>query len=256
MPKIKKNVEIIGMVFKSPEYLRFMINGMMNVEKFNPKLDWKVGKRIIVNDAYPAVLEEIEKIKTERNDIEFFYYNHPNPYDFYLHRVYSAWVAGGCSSDYDNFVFINSDMYPSQDWLKNLLFYHDGINIPTSRLVEAGKFISGTYGVTRNFGRNPKEVLENEEKWLHFAESIKEDVVKDSGLFQPAVFVTDRYREFPSPLGNIGPSNEREDVVFGNATVKSGDAWHMDKLKELYGMQHKTVFNSVVYHVAEGEKDF
>jgi hypothetical protein len=38
--------------------------------------------------------------------------------------------------------------------------------------------------------------------------------------------------------------------------VKSGDAYYFDDiLSSRYGMKHVTIFDSLVYHIQEGEKD-
>jgi len=53
------------------------------------------------------------------------------------------------------------------------------------------------------------------------------------------------------PEGNI----YTDGVGTLNGFVQSGDDWYFRKLESTYGMRHVTVFDSLVYHIQEGEKD-
>ena len=97
---MKKNIEIISLIFKSTQYLHFI------VDKLKSELckadGWNVGVRIVANDATPEVLEELKKI-----DIPYTIYNSPNPNEYYLNRVYKAYNFCVTSSNYDNVCLIN-----------------------------------------------------------------------------------------------------------------------------------------------------
>ena len=181
---MKKNIEIISLIFKSVDYLTLIYN---EFKKMNNKIaDWDVHFRIVANDATEEV---INKLKTL--DIEYTIYNDPKPNDSYLNRVYRCWNFAGESSYFDNICFVNSDMVFSDGWLENLLKHHNGVHIPTSRLVESGKMVSGTHGVSYDCGRSPKNIDFN--KWVDFAEKIKTDEIHHYGLYMPCIFEKDTF---------------------------------------------------------------
>ena len=156
MKIINKNLEIIGLIYKSESYLDLLCN---QLHDRTCKVDgWNIGVRIVAND---ASLKIINKLKTL--NINYSIYNDPKPKDYYLNRVYRCWNHAGKTSEADNVCFVNSDMVFSKGWLENLLKHHDGINIPCSRLVESGKMRSGTHGIGHNCGRGPKEI--NYDEW-------------------------------------------------------------------------------------------
>jgi hypothetical protein len=206
---------------------------------------WEVSFRIVANDATEDVLNELKLL-----DIPYSIYNDPKPNDYYLNRVYRCWNYAGETSKCDNICFVNSDMVFSDGWLKNLLKYHDGNFIPTSRLVESGKMISGTHGVSYDCGRSPKNIDFN--KWFSFVEKIKINEFHPNGLFMPCIFEKKRFLESGKyPEGNI----YTDGVGTLNGFVQSGDDWYFRKLENEFGMKHITVFDSLVYHIQEGEKD-
>ena len=247
---IKKEIEIISLIYKSVDYLNFIENQLRS--SFCKVLDWDVHLRVVANDATEPVLNAL---KTK--NIQYTIYNDPSPKDFYLNRVYKCWNFAGKTIKYSNICFVNSDMAFSEDWLSNLLKHHDGINIPCSRLVESNKMPSGTYGVSQNFGRKPNEI--NLEAWNMFSNSVKENKIYSGGLYMPCVFETSRFKESSGyPKGNVfrtlnglksGYPNDRN-------VYKSGDEYFFaDVLEKKYNMKHITVFDSLVYHIQEGEKD-
>lgn len=240
---MNKNIEVIALIFKSVDYLNLIYN---ELKSDNCKVNgWDVSLRIVANDATPKV---IEKLKTL--DIPYSIYNDPNPNDYYLNRVYRCWNFAGKSSESDNICFVNSDMVFSKDWLLNLLKHHNGVNIPCSRLVESGKMLSGTHGVSYNCGRGPKDI--NYKLWEDVVARTKCNELRDGGLYMPCIFNTKRFIESGMyPEGNI----YQDGIGTLNRFVQSGDDWYFKKLQKEYGMKHVTVFDSIVYHIQEGEKD-
>jgi len=240
---MNKTIEIISLIFKSLDYLELIYN---QLKSDNCKVDgWDVSLRIVANDATDEV---IEKLKTL--DIPYSVYNDPKPNDYYLNRVYRCWNYAGKTSSSENICFVNSDMVFSKDWLSNLLKHHDGINIPCSRLVESGKMLSGTHGVSLDCGKSPKKI--DYELWDKVSTSIKEDNVYHRGLYMPCIFEKKRFIESGMyPEGNI----YMDGIGTLNGFVQSGDDWYFRKLEREYNMSHITVFNSLVYHIQEGEKD-
>jgi hypothetical protein len=240
---MNKTIEIIALIFKSVDYLELIYN---ELNSDNCKIDgWDVSLRIVANDATPKVIEKLKSL-----NIPYSIYNDPKPMDYYLNRVYRCWNFAGESSKAENICFVNSDMVFSKDWLGNLLKHHDGINIPCSRLVESGKMLSGTHGVSYNCGRGPKDI--DYKLWYDVVSETKSDELKDGGLYMPCVFDTKRFIESGMyPEGNI----YQDGIGTLNGFVQSGDDWYFKKLHKEYGMKHVTVFDSLVYHIQEGEKD-
>ena len=238
-----KNIEIIAMIYKSLDYLDLIYR---ELKSDKCKLEgWDVGLRIIANDATQPILDKLKEL-----DIPYTVYNDPKPNDYYLNRVYRAWNFGGDTSEYDNICFVNSDMVFSDNWLNNLIKHHDGINIPTSRLVESGKMPSGTHGLSRNCGRGPKDI--NYNVWKSAVNELSVDEVHELGLYMPCIFDKSRFIESGMyPEGNI----YADGVGTLNGFRQSGDDWYFRKLEDDYGMKHITVFDSLVYHIQEGEKD-
>ena len=249
---MKKNIEIIAMIYKSLGFLDFITDQLKSPKcKAN---GWDVGVRVVANDASEKVVNRLKA-----GDIPYSIYNDPKPEDFYLNRVYRCSNYGAQSSEYDNICFVNSDMAFTEGWLENLLKHHDGVNIPCSRLVESGRIPVATtrHGVPQNFGTTPKEF--NQLALETFAKEISEDRTESSGLFMPCVFEKLKFiTAVMYPEGNIfyaaGDSFEvgRPNDVTPYA---SGDAFFFnDILKKRFGMKHITAFDSIVYHIQEGEK--
>ena len=94
--QIKKNVEVISLVFKSVKYLHFIAEQLKsNLCKVD---GWDVGVRLVANDATPEVLEELKNI-----NMPYTIYNHKQPLAFYLNRVYAAYNFCVTSNDIYNF---------------------------------------------------------------------------------------------------------------------------------------------------------
>lgn len=239
-----KNVEVISMVYKSVDYLYLIYN---QLKSNNCKVDgWDVGIRLVLNDATEQIIDEIKKL-----DIPYTIYNDENPSDYYLNRVYRCWNFAGQTSEYDNICFVNSDMIFSKNWLKNLLKHHNGTNIPCSRLVESGKMFSGKYGISLDFGKTSLTI--SFDKFNNFIETLAVDELHEGGLYMPCVFNKNRFIESGMyPEGNIYTTGIGK---FEDSFVDSGDNYFFNKLKEKYGMKHVTPFDSLVYHIQEGEKD-
>lgn len=251
---MKKNIEVIGLIYKSVDYLN-LLRDQLKSEACQVD-GWEVSIRIVANDATPEVLDALSK-----QDVPFTIYNDPNPDDFYLNRVYRCWNFAGKSSDKDNICFVNSDMMFSPGWLANLLKHHDGINIPCSRLVESGKLRSGSYGIEKDFGKTTRDL--DQRSFNKYANDISEDRCESNGLYMPCVFNRNRFVESGMyPEGNIfavriAPDEDLLVAGYPNdrPVYMSGDAYFFRILERDYQMKHITVFDSLVYHIQEGEKD-
>ena len=239
-----KKIEIIGLIYQSPSYLKLLVqelnkNYSLTVSGFT------VSTRIVANDP----TEKIAHLLTS-TDVRYSVYNDPNPEDYYLNRVYRCYNYAAVTSDADIICFINSDMVFSECWLENLVKHLKG-NIPCSRLVESGKYLSGLHGISRDFGRKPENFRYDE--WNNYVKDANTEKVETGGLYMPCLFDRKIFIESGMyPEGNIykdGVGTRNGDVV------KSGDTYFFELLKKKYGLKHITVFNSLVYHIQEGEKD-
>ena len=251
--EIKKNVEVVSLVFKSVKYLHFIAEQLKS--DLCTAEGWRVGVRIVANDATEEVLRELKNI-----EIPYSVYKHRDPDEFYLNRVYAAYNHCVISSNFDNIVLVNSDDGFSKGWLENLLKHHDGINIPCSRLIESGKMQSGTHGVNlgeNNFGRSPDEF--NYEGWEKWVEENKQDIIVPNGLYMPCLLNKENFIEAGMfPEGNIFLENGEPIAGYPNdrQVWKAGDDYFFHEvLERKHGMRHVTAFDSLVYHIIEGEKD-
>jgi len=185
-------------------------------------------------------------------------YNDANPADYYLHRVYRAWNYGVKTSEFENVCLVNSDMMMHPDWLTNLLEVYDPRkNIPVARLVESAKLRSGTHAIEKNFGRHPDEL--DQEGFLAYAEEIMTKQATQGGLYGCPIFNRDLFvKTGMYPEGNLYRLPNGEIVIGAKGhgkgqVVKSGDAFYFEEMKRRFGIEHLTVFDSIVYHIQEGE---
>jgi hypothetical protein len=237
------SIEVIALVFKSVEYVDFIADELKSSDMNVP--GWDVSVRIIANDATEAVKNHLPK-----TGVPYSIYSNADPNEYYINRVYRCYNYGAQSTKCDHVCFINSDMKGSSKWLENLLKYHDGVNIPTSRLVESGKMSSGMYGLSYNCGRTPSTF--DPVVWKDAYTKLYSDQVHEGGLFMPCVFDTHRFIESGMyPEGNVYQDGVGTCGVF----LESGDAHLFKRLREMFGMKHVTVFSSLVDHIQEGEKD-
>ena len=233
IPISSLKVTIICMIFRSKGYLEFVIKSIKKHNKFAKLL-------FIANDPTDDLLNYIKK-----NKIPYLLHRNQNLNEHYLNRVYRAWNFGGNNASGDILIFINSDMAFSKDWFENLLKHLSSKKIVTSRLVESGKLRSGKYGIEKNFGRSYKEF--NEKEFEDYSKKISVNEIKKGGLFMPCAIYKDTFvRSGGYPLGNR---------VDSKGKITSGDRIFFYETLSSMGMKHYTIFNSIVYHIQEGEQD-
>ena len=115
----------------------------------------------------------------------------------------------------------------------------------TSRLIESGKLRSGKYGLEKNFGQTYSEF--DDESFQKYAASVSKSEIKKGGLFMPCAIYKDLFvKNGGYPIGNR---------IEKNGNITPGDKiLFYEKLRPM-GIRHYTVFDSLVYHVQEGEMD-
>jgi len=229
----RPKVTVICLIYKSIGYLDFVY------KSFN-KYTKKASFLFVANDA-------TEKVKNylKENNLPHLIFENENKSEFYLKRVYRAWNYGGMNAPGEIIVFINSDMVFSPEWLENLVKNLNKNRIICSRLVESGKLFSGRNAIMKNFGQTYKDF--NEEKFGEYAQKIKKPELRKGGLFMPCAIYKDIFiKSGGYPIGN---RKERD----GSET--SGDfILFYEKLASM-GVEHFTAFDSIVYHIQEGEMD-
>jgi hypothetical protein len=237
-------VVVVGMIYKSPSYLDFMMQGIRKYALTSST--FSVNYLVIANDPIDGV-----RSKLVDDGIKFIEYNDSNPNNYYLNRVYRAWNFGGMKADGDIIIFINSDMAFSPNWLENLLHNLNEQTIPCSRLVESGKLISAEHAISKDFGRTAESF--DEKAFLEFAQSVEVNEVHERGLFMPCAFYKrDFVKSEGYPEGNMhkGGAGRIETPI-----LDSGDNYFFKKNPVMSRKKHITVFNSIVYHIQEGELD-
>lgn len=225
-----RNLEVVAMVYKSPSYFNF-IKDQLDLYCTSSRVS--VYTRIVGNDP----TQEIEQMVLKSGGSIF---RNEDPDEYYLNRVYRCWNYCVESSTCDLVVLVNSDMGLSDGWIDPLIAAHDNGMLPVSRLVESGKLRPGTHCIEKDFGRSPAEF--DSLPWLNFVETNLIDAAERGGMFMPVLFDRKEFVELGGyPCGN--PNNQ------------SGDAYFFEVVQRLSSRVHHTCFNSLVYHIQEGEKD-
>lgn len=228
-------VTLVGMIYRSTRYLKFMLE---NMRRFDAEM------LIVANDATPEVLTALAE-----SGCRWLDYRDAKLSDYYLNRVYRGWNAGAKAAETDTIVFLNSDMWCADGWLKNLLSHFDKKTIPCSRLVESGKMLSGKNAISKDFGRSLDTF--RKDAFERYAADISEHKVKAGGLYMPCVFNKGEFLAAGGyPEGNIYDGGVG---AHGTRFIRSGDDhfFHHTMIHK----KHVTVFDSIAYHFQEGEKD-
>jgi hypothetical protein len=239
-------VEIIGMIYKSSKYFQ-LLNSQLLKEHGKRYKEYEIVCKIVANDPNQII---IDLLSDSKNIVPYIIYSDKNPKDFYLNRVYRCWNFAGKISSAEIICFVNSDMVFSPYWIERLLDNFKD-NIPCSRLVESGKLLSGDYAITKNFGQTAGDIMFD--KWEKFAVENTEQKILKGGLFMPCLFTKEVFvKSGMYPEGNIYKDGAG---TLNGPVLMSGDKYYFDSLEKIYELKHVTIFDSLVYHIQEGEKD-
>jgi len=211
-------IEVVGMVYRSTTYMRFLARQLAELSKVS---------RIVANDPQ-------SDLPSDGLDV----YHDPNPADHYLSRVYRCWNYCVESSSAEYVCLVNSDMAFSPGWLEALERRLDGHTLPCSRLVEPGIIRPGEHAIEIDLGRDPRTFPWV--SWHALSNDLREDRTEPGGLFMPCVL----HRETFLRVGGY---------PHGNVDGISGDVILFNKMAAA-GFKHVTCFDSLVYHMQEGEK--
>lgn len=237
LPPSTFKITVVCLIYKSIGYAKFVQESFY---KYTRDADSNVDFLFIANDPTDKLVSYLKE-----NSIPNLIFRNEDQNEYYLKRVYRAWNYGGTNANGDIVVFVNSDMAFSEGWLDNLIRNLTNDRIVTSRLVESGKLRSGKYGIEMNFGRTYSEFRDSE--FQQFAEETSTSVLKSGGLFMPCAIYKDTFvKSGGYPIGN---RTEKD------GSITPGDKIFFYETLHALGIRHYTVFDSIVYHVQEGEMD-
>ena len=226
-------ISIACLIYRSIEYLRFVKRG---VERNTPMLrSGEAEFYFVCNNA----TEEVKNYLKENDIPHYVFETEPQPpYAYNIGYIYRAWNFAVKVAKGDVVVLLNSDMYPAKGWLEALVGWLDERRVITSRLVESGRLPSTLpHVIVRDFGRSPKEFRESE--FEEYAAKVKLPVLKSGGAYMPLAIHRSVFMLAGGyPHGNIGGI--------------PGDKIFFERLSSL-GVEHYTAFDSICYHIQEGE---
>lgn len=242
---LRPGISIACLIYKSTQWLDFVYTQVLRYTDMHDKEFF-----FIANDA----TEEVKAYLRDHFIPHYVFENTPeHMQEWYINNVYRAWNFAAEKARGDYVVFINSDMAFSPDWIEALLSQLRPNNCVASRLVESGKMPSGTFGISKNFGRVVKGY--REKAFLRYARSIATHKVHDGGLFMPLLIRQEHFLSVGGyPEGNVVPESDffQPRIALQGDPLVSGDVVLMNKLQSK-GITHQTVFDSIVYHFQEGE---
>jgi hypothetical protein len=109
MPEVKENAEVtlVTLVYRSLKWLDFVQEGVREA-----KTDVRYRWLVVANDA-------TDEVKADpRIDVDW---ENEDPDAFYIENVYRAWNEGVLNAPTQLVCMLNSDMWPSDHWLDELL---------------------------------------------------------------------------------------------------------------------------------------
>lgn len=234
-PASTLKITVACLIYKSIGYADFVLDSF---NKHTTGIGKNVNFLFVANDPTDKLLDHLKKKK-----IPHLVFRNDDPNEYYLKRVYRAWNYGGFNATGDVIVFVNSDMAFSDHWLDNVVKNLREDRIVTSRLVESGKLRSGKYGIQKDFGRTYSQF--DDDKFQKFAKEISSPEIKEGGLFMPCTIYKDIFVKSDGyPIGN---RTEKD------GTITPGDKILFYETLNSLGIKHYTVFDSIVYHIQEGE---
>jgi len=237
-PLSTQKITVVALIYKSINYLNFVYDSF---RKYTEGIDKNVEFLFIANDPTDEIVSYLKN-----NNIQHLIFRNKDPNEYYLNRVYRAWNYGGFNAPGDIIVFVNSDIAFSSSWLINLLKNIREDRILTSRVIEPGKLEQSKYAIKKNFGTTYSKF--DDESFQKFANVIsKNKIVSGNQDFMPCAIYKDIFvKSGGYPIGNRTEKSGK---------ITSGDWVFFYENLKLLGIKHYCVFDSIVYHIQEGEMD-
>lgn len=224
------DITLVALTYRSLGWLNWCMEGVGRADT-STSYRWLV----VANDAEDEVIGGLQDA-----DYDWIDHRNDNPGEYYINRVYRAWNRGVLEARTQYVVMLNSDMWPSANWLDALAWAKktEPKSVPTSLLVESGRIPSAMPETVRNFGVTPE--MFDSAGFSAYADTIRVPGCYEPGrLYMP--ILVDR-QEFLDIGG----------YPAGNPVGTTGDKDLIRRYKAA-GFKHTTVMGSVVYHAQEGE---
>lgn len=246
-------VSIVALIYRSARLAEWVYEGL---HEFTPELKDDTAEFFFVANDPTAGLLRFLKEKNyphfvnrnpDKTEEELFKLGYAGP--AYLHKSYRGWNEAVRRASGEEVVLWNSDMYPSPNWLKNLLKNFTPDRVVVAQLVERwGQFGTFMGSVHREFN-GPPEFQKNE--FLRLSLELQKDPrragrTSPGGPYIPCLIrrsVALRSGLFPE--GNIAGSSFNQIADFA-------DQVFFRRLAAL-GVRHVTALDSIVYHMQRGE---
>jgi len=132
-----------------------------------------------------------------------------------------------------------------RNWLENLLGELHENRIVTSLAVESGKLLCGKGSIPKNFGTTYKDFQEQE--FQNFVKKITKRKTLKGGMFMPCAIYQDIFKQ----SGGYPEGNRKEK----SGKITSADKIFFYETLKKMNISHFTVYDSIIYHIQEGEKD-
>lgn len=240
-----RTVTVASLIYRSPVWLKFLVEQVTKA-----KNETEVRLLIVGNDANTATVEAVKQydgtqwFQDASAPVSIHYFDHRNidPYAYYMARIYTAWNRAMQIADTEDVILINSDMSFADAWADELLAMRDEMPcIPTSLLIESGRYPSGLPDYVADYGKTPQTF--DRAAFIQRATDLRNGTGRRraGGLFMPCLF---RKQEFFEAGGYF---------IQRPNHVLASDAMLFQKLENEFKLPHVTAMRSVVYHVQRGE---
>lgn len=258
-------ISIFSLIYRSPAYADSVYDSL---HEFTPTLRPGSGAlqaqfKFIANDPEPQLLAHLE---ANYRSWEYIIHRNPPPRSpqwlaergiakpEYLHRVYRGWNRAVLEAgERDIVVLVNSDHIFSPGWLEALVDGLTPLDIHCSQVAEPpDRPFPGSYTVA--CGNHPSNF--NKDRWLQFVAEKKAAVAPGSkrvgGEFMPCAF----YRASAIAAGLYPPGNVAAITRHGfnyERVGEYGDADFFKRFCRMFGAEHVSCLESLVWHANEGE---
>ena len=228
MPRVRSNADVtlVVLVYRSLKWLRWCMEGV-DASKNTTLYRWLVVANDGTDEVRSSPLVDVD-------------WQNADPSEHYINRVYRAWNEGVRAATTETVVMLNSDMYPADYWLDELIEVDEGHEhvLPTSALVESGRIPSGMPELVHDFGQTT-DGFDAHGFRTHADTLRRPGVIEPGRLYMPILVHRQEFFDLGGyPEGNPPGTTGDKDLVARYAKA---------------GIRHVTACGSIVYHTQEGE---